>query len=134
MQTFVFSLPTAPLGATINPSSGEFVWSVPNNAVPSTNLVTVRVTDNGTPILTDVKNFNAVVRPMPQLVTSSAGNQLQIVWPGTETGWRLEAQTNSPGVGISANWVTVSGSTLTNQVFLPINPANGSVFLRLVYP
>lgn len=63
-----------------------------------------------------------------------SGNQYQLSWPANHTGWRLEAQTNSLNVGLSANWATVSGSTATNQVNVPINPANGSVFFRLVYP
>jgi len=65
---------------------------------------------------------------------SLAGNALQLSWPSDHTGWRIEAQTNSIAVGIGTNWFTVSGSDATNQIFLPINPANGSVFLRLVYP
>jgi len=49
-------------------------------------------------------------------------------------GWRLETQTNAPGVGIGTNWVTVADSTAINQIFAPINPTSGSVFFRLVYP
>ena len=75
-----------------------------------------------------------MIRPMPQVTSAISGNRLQLTWPAPETGWRLEAQTNSLSVGLGATWFTVSGSTTTNQIFLPINPANGSVFLRLVYP
>ncbi len=49
-------------------------------------------------------------------------------------GWRLEAQTNLIGTGLGTNWATVLNSTTTNQIFLPINTTNGSVFFRLVYP
>jgi hypothetical protein len=75
-------------------------------------------------IATNPTNVTAVVN----------GNQYQLNWPATHTGWRLEAQTNSLSVGLSSNWATVPGSTATNQMFIPINPANGSVFFRLVYP
>jgi hypothetical protein len=37
-------------------------------------------------------------------------------------------------VGIRTNWVDVAGSTATNQVVIPINITNGSVFYHLVYP
>ena len=47
---------------------------------------------------------------------------------------RLEGQTNSVNVGINNNWFTVPGSSTTNEVYLPVNPANGAVFYRLVYP
>lgn len=30
--------------------------------------------------------------------------------------------------------INIAGASATNQMFLPIDPANGSVFLRLVYP
>lgn len=134
VQTLSFSLPTAPGSATIHPSTGVFNWVVPNNELPGTNLVTARVTDNGTPILSDTKNFAVVIRPKPQVTTAITGNQLQLAWPALELGWRLEAQTNSVGAGISNDWFTVPGSTATNQVSIPINPDNGSVFFRLVYP
>ncbi len=49
-------------------------------------------------------------------------------------GWRLETQTNSPGVGIGTNWVDVPSSDQTNQFSLPIDITDGSVFFRLVYP
>ncbi len=63
-----------------------------------------------------------------------SGNMLQLSWPSSHRGWRLETQTNSGGAGIQPNWFTVSSSTLTNQMFLPIDVQNGSVFYRLVYP
>ncbi len=75
------------------------------------------------------------VATTPTSVTATvSGNQYHLGWPATHTGWRLEAQTNSLNVGLSSNWATVPGSASTNQVFIPINPANGSVFFRLVYP
>lgn len=60
------------------------------------------------------------------------GNQLDIFWP-TIAG-HLETQTNSSNAGLGQNWVTVPGSAATNHVIVPIDPANGSVFYRLVIP
>ena len=62
------------------------------------------------------------------------GTQLQLSWPTSHIGWRLQAQTNSSNTGLATNWVNVSGSALTNQSTFPVNTANGSVFLRLIYP
>jgi len=62
------------------------------------------------------------------------GNTLDISWPVDHTGWRLLGQTNAPGQGLSTNWSEVPGSATTNQVSLDIDPSNGSVFYRLVYP
>jgi hypothetical protein len=62
------------------------------------------------------------------------GGQLQLNWASDHTGWRLLVQTNSAGSGLGTNWVALPGSTMTNQMSLPIAPANASVFYRLVYP
>jgi hypothetical protein len=68
------------------------------------------------------------------LVFQPASQQLQVSWPADHIGWRLLIQTNGPGVGLSTNWTMFNGSDSTNQVSVPIDPANGSVFLELVYP
>ncbi len=67
-----------------------------------------------------------------RLTFQVSGNLLDISWP--VAGGRLQTQTNSPGVGIGTNWVTVPGSTTTNRVIVPIDQANGSVFYRLALP
>jgi autotransporter-associated beta strand protein len=71
----------------------------------------------------------------PTNITSSvSGNQLTLSWPSDHTGWRLQAQTNSIDAGLGSNWTDVAGATTTNQVTITINPANGTVFFRLLYP
>lgn len=67
-----------------------------------------------------------------RLAFQVSGNMLDISWPAT--GARLETQTNSAGVGIGTNWITVPNSAGTNHVVVPIDPANGSVFYRLALP
>jgi hypothetical protein len=60
--SFTFSLADgAPTGAVINATSGEFSWTPSPSQAPSTNLITVRVTDNGTPALSAARMFQAVV-------------------------------------------------------------------------
>jgi hypothetical protein len=63
-----------------------------------------------------------------------SGGNLTLSWPADHTGWRLQSQTNSLGVGITTNWTTVSGSTGVDQEVMPLVPTNASVFFRLVYP
>jgi polygalacturonase len=80
----------------------------------------------------------ASAAPLPSMASTSvatriSGNQLQLSWPQDHLGWLLQIQTNSPGTGLGTNWIAVSDSQLTNQIFIPIDPANGSVFLRLIY-
>jgi hypothetical protein len=70
----------------------------------------------------------------PQVSVIPGAGQLQLHWPATHTGWRLEAQTNSLGAGLGTNWVTVAGSATTNQMTIPTDAENGTAFFRLVYP
>src|SRR5439155_698059 len=57
-----FSLdPSSPAGASINPASGVFTWTPTEAQGPSTNVITVKVTDNGAPALSDSKSFTVVV-------------------------------------------------------------------------
>ena len=67
-----------------------------------------------------------------RLAFQVTGNLLDISWPAS--GGRLQTQTNNLNVGLGTNWVTVPGSTTTNHVVMPIDPANGSVFYRLAVP
>jgi hypothetical protein len=72
--------------------------------------------------------------PTDIVVLVSAGHQLTVNWPADHVGWQLQVQTNSLSTGLSGNWSGLSGSTTTNQVIVPIDIANGTVFFRLVYP
>jgi hypothetical protein len=69
-----------------------------------------------------------------EISAARVGNTLQITWPSSHIGWRLEAQTNAAGTGLGAVWFDVPNANLTNEVALPIDLLNGSVFFRLVYP
>jgi autotransporter-associated beta strand protein len=64
-------------------------------------------------------------------MTLSTGNQLTLLWPSDHTGWRLQVQTNGLTPG---NWFDVPGATVTNEVFIPMDPGNDSVFFRLIFP
>jgi hypothetical protein len=66
-------------------------------------------------------------------VTNASG-QLQLSWPADHTGWQLQSQINSPGVGLSTNWANVPASAQTNLLTVPLSPNEGSVFFRLVRP
>ena len=84
-------------------------------------------------------SLQASAAPLPSnqptnLVMQTSGNQLQISWPQSHLGWRLQMQTNNLSQGIGTNWATVANSTNVNSTNLVINPTNGAVFLRLVYP
>jgi hypothetical protein len=76
--------------------------------------------------------IDSVAAAAPPLAFAINGPQINLSWPATHTGWTLQAQTNSLALGLSSNWVSVPGSTLTNQMF--ISRGAGSVFFRLRSP
>jgi glucose/arabinose dehydrogenase/plastocyanin len=63
-----------------------------------------------------------------RLTIQQSGGLLDISWPAP--GGRLQSQTNSLG----SSWTTIPGSSTTNHVVVPIDPANSNVFYRLVVP
>ena len=84
------------------------------------------------PITSTVTNAVAT-NPTNIFATVSSNNLSIISWPGDHTGWILQAQTNSPSVGLGTNWVDVPGSSSVIRVTNVIQPTNGSVFYRLKY-
>lgn len=62
-QALTFSFVNgAPLGAELNPATGEFTW-VPSEAQgPGAYPITIRVTDAGSPALSAARTFNITVR------------------------------------------------------------------------
>jgi hypothetical protein len=77
-----FSLdPGAPAGAAVNTSTGVFSWTAPQRSSLVTNSITVRATDNGSPPLSEVKSFDIVVVPLPQVSSIIWTNrQIQLTW------------------------------------------------------
>ena len=119
--------------------SGLTATNYPDAAV--TNAVTYYyvVTAMSVPGGESTNSLQASAAPLPSSVPTNIvvqvdSGQLQLSWPQDHLGWHLQIQTNSLNVGLGANWVNVPDSTTTNQIFIPINPTNGSVFLRMVYP
>jgi len=84
-------------------------------------------------------SVQANATPLPSLLAANVsylniGGQIQLSWPADHLGWRLQIQTNSAASGLGTNWVTVANSTNVNQASVPVDPNNGSVYLRLIYP
>jgi len=77
----------------------------------------------------------ATVNTTPTNITAVvAGNQLNLSWPPDHVGWRLQVETNSINTGLGTNWVDVPGSTTVSNVSMTIDPSNGTVFFRMVFP
>ena len=67
-QTLTYSLdPGVPAGASINSANGLFSWRPTAAQTPGTNLITVRVTDDGAPPMSVTTTFTVRVAPRPQV-------------------------------------------------------------------
>lgn len=84
VQTLSFTLDTAPPGAAIEKNTGLFTWMPTANQAPSTNAVVVRVTDDGSPSLSDTKTFTIVVSVTTELrilsVERPVNGQVELRW------------------------------------------------------
>jgi hypothetical protein len=115
-QTLFFTLEAgAPTNATLNSATGDFSWTPTAAQADTTNVITLRVTDSGTPVLRAERTFTAIVRAAVLLGGITAG----------------------PGGMISFNVLTTPGKTyrveykhaLTDAMWIqlpPDHPAAGT--------
>jgi hypothetical protein len=67
------------------------------------------------------------------IITSYNANSGQLTLSWTQSGWRLESQTNNLTTGLSpTGWTDVSGAT--SPYVITVNPTKPTVFYRLVNP
>src|SRR5439155_802840 len=80
-ETLTFSLDAgAPAGATINGSTGAFTWTPAEAQGPGTFPITVRVTDNGSPPLSDFETITVTVNEVNSApVVANPGNKFVTV-------------------------------------------------------
>lgn len=117
-HALAFSLdPGAPAGATINPTTGVISWPTTSASAGTTNTITVRVTQAGSPNLSDTKSFTVVVVPAPALQPLTFSNgAAQLTWNAV-AGQRYRVQYKSSLT--AANWtdlapnVTASGASVS---------------------
>jgi len=97
-QTLTYSLAEPSLGAQINPTNGLFTWRPAMAQAPSTNLFTIQVTDNGTPVLSATNSFwvtvNSPISPGLSAVSSSNGVFTLTVSGNAGPDYVLQTSTN----------------------------------------
>jgi len=121
--TLTFSLPTAPSGMTVNSSSGILTWRPTLAQSPSTNSVSVQVTDNGTPPASATQGFLVTVTP-PAPTTFSAPkftNGIFSIWVNGSVGpdYFLQAATN---LTAPATWLPVQTNLSASPPFWFTDP------------
>jgi hypothetical protein len=133
-QTITYSLDTPPTGASIGASSGVFTWT-PTSAQVGTNKITVRVTDNGQPVLSATANFDVVVTEQATITidaTMNANGSPNINWNSQSgTVYRVEYKQTLT----DANWILLQQITATGASESISDPNPGQQrFYRVVAP
>jgi autotransporter-associated beta strand protein len=121
---------------TANNASGNVTLSYPNVPISwNSDQLQLTVTNayGSTNILFNLAITNGISMTPTNIMSAITNNLLYLSWPANHTGWQLQAQTNKVSVGINSNWANYNPSTTTNQVAIPINLTNGTVFYRLIY-
>ncbi|HYT89917.1 MAG TPA: Ig-like domain-containing protein, partial [Gemmataceae bacterium] len=122
-NTLTFTLdPGAPLGATIHPSTGFFSWTPSQSQVPGIYTITVRVTDNGTPVRSATRTFTVTV------------NEVNFA-PVANDDSALTNENTAVLINVLANDTDTDGDTLTITSAGPAG--NGSAAIengRIRYP
>jgi autotransporter-associated beta strand protein len=105
-------------GAALAVNGGGVVWSNRLALDGSIQALSVIVT---------------VATNSPYLTNMVAGNTLSFSWALDHKGWTLQVQTNALATGLSTNWANIPGTDQVTSTNVTINPANPSVFYRLIY-
>jgi hypothetical protein len=100
-------------------------------SVPGTYALQL-VADDGQ--VRTVGSVTVTAIPRPSITVQSVPGAVRLSWPTNGGPWRLQTQTNSLDRGVGDNWVDVPGSAATNSLIVPVDPANGAVFYRLITP
>ena len=111
------------------------LFSSTNQVQPNFFIGNKGRTSNGWYVITNVSLLN-IAQPATNptnLTAVFSSGMLNLSWPADHIGWTLQAQTNSAYVGISSNWVSITGSLTTNQMSFPVGQSNQTVFFRLKY-
>src|SRR5207245_199030 len=61
-NTLTFELVSGPSGVAVNPTTGVLSWTPTEAQGPSTNTITVKVTDNGSPALSATNSYTVSTR------------------------------------------------------------------------
>jgi len=111
---------------------GTLAWNAPALGTYPTNYIFSF--DTNTPGQVKLVAVNSPSLFPVSLSAQVVGTQFMLSWPADHIGWTLQSQTNTLNSGLSTNWRNVTGSASVNRVTNSLDPQNGSVFFRLVYP
>jgi hypothetical protein len=131
VQQLTFALTNAPAGATIDATNGVFTWTPGADQAPSTNSITVVVTDSGTPNHSASGSFDVLVIQLRLSTLALTTNNLTLSWltlPGQNYRIQYKDHLDDPA------WIDLLGDfTVTNGFAIMTDSAtNQQRFYRLV--
>lgn len=120
-QTLTFALLNGPGNATLNTNSGAFSWRPWVTDADSTNSITLKVADNGTPNLSTTQSFTVAVNPLAlptlsSLALSDGQFRLEV---GGQTGPDYAVQ-------VSTNLIDWSTVLINNSPGMPFSYTNSA--------
>ncbi|MEI6785540.1 MAG: cadherin repeat domain-containing protein, partial [Verrucomicrobiota bacterium] len=121
-QLFFSLEPGAPDGASINPTNGLFVWTPSRAQAPSTNLITVTVTDNGSPMLSASQSFTVVVNDYIELSLGSTH-----AFAGQTSGVPLTLFSSAPVTNLNLT-LSYPPERLTNWRVVPMETVEANAW------
>ena len=131
-QTFTFSLLAGPTNSLLNVSNGVFTWRPLVSQAGTSNLVTVKVTENSAPNLSATNSFNVIVNQLtPSLISPGtvSGGQLSLTVSGTQgPDYTLLTSTNL------VSWqplFTDNSPILPLTLAIPVSATNPVEFYRI---
>ena len=106
-NALIYSLgPGAPSNSTLNAISGVFAWTPTESQGPSTNAISIVVTDSGTPSLSTTQTFTAIV-----LETNAAPNLPAIASRVVHAGAVIQFTNSASDSDLPSNALTFSLQT-----------------------
>jgi hypothetical protein len=129
-QLLTYSIVTAPTNATITTNSGVFTWRAPVAYANSSNVVILKVADNGSPVLASTQSFVVTVLPFAQpgiAPSTLTSNRVQLTVSGDAgPDYTVQASTNL------STWTNLF---TTNAPALPFHwiDTNTAGFLKRFY-
>ena len=120
VQTITYNQINSPVGAALNPNTGVFNWRPAVAQSPSTQTVSVVVSDNGVTAMSATQNFSIVVsQPAPPVLGSAANTNGQFgFWVNGDVGpdYFIQVSTNL------ANWSALATVSAPVPPFFLMDP------------
>ena len=124
---FAYSLdPSAPTNATINPDDGTLHWTPTRAQAPGTNTITVHVTDDGTPPLSNSMSFTVYVNDYIELTTGSL-----VTSAGESNSVPIDVFSSAELAGLQCA-IHLAGNRLTNIAVESLSPQLATVSLQII--